>query len=61
MPTFVVGVYIKAGKLIQLLPKYALLKCSVYLVFSDRHQMPPKIPAFIKFMVKRRKAFLDDF
>jgi DNA-binding transcriptional LysR family regulator len=42
MPTFMVATDIKAGKLIQLLPKYVFLEYSIYLVFPDRHHIPPK-------------------
>jgi len=63
MPTFVVGDDIKAGRLIQLLPKYALLELSIYLVFPGRHHMAPKIRAFIDYMVKRMEGTpsWDDF
>jgi len=63
MPTFAVGEDIKAGRLIQLLPKYALLELSIYLVFPGRHHMAPKIRAFIDYMVKRMEGrpTWDDF
>ncbi len=53
MPTFSVGEDIKTGRLIQLLPKYRLLELSIYCVFPDRSHMPPKLRAFIDFMVDR--------
>ena len=56
MPTFIAGGEINAGDLIQLLPTYNLLELSIYLVFTERKNMAPKIRAFIDFMADRMQG-----
>ena len=56
MPTFIAGSEIEAGRLIQLLPGYSLLELSIYLIFTERKKMAPKIRAFIDFMADHMQA-----
>lgn len=49
-PTFVVGEDIRSGKLIRLLPNYETLEVSIYLVYSGRKHLSPKVRAFVDFM-----------
>ena len=64
IPTFIVGDDIRAGRLIRLLPEYALLEVSIYAVYPQRQWLSPKVRAFIDFMhqaLPARAAAWDAF
>ena len=52
-PTFVVGSGIKQGRLVQLLPDYATLEVTIFLVYPHRHYLSPKVRAFCEFFAAR--------
>lgn len=52
-PTFVVGQDIKEGRLRPVLTNFETLEVSIYLVFSQRQYLSPKVRAFVDFMAER--------
>lgn len=52
-PTFVVGSDIKEGRLVKLLPDYATLEVTIFLVYPHRHYLSPKVRAFCEFFAAR--------
>lgn len=57
LPSFVIHDEINNGELIQLLPDYQLARFPFYAVFPERKYMPPKLRAYINFLVE----FFDDY
>ncbi|ATG40681.1 LysR family transcriptional regulator [Phaeobacter piscinae] len=53
LPTFVAGAHLAAGRLVQVLPAYALPEQSLYAVFPERRHMPAKVRAFADFLADR--------
>lgn len=62
LPTFVAGAQIADGRLIRVLPNYALPEQALYAVFPERRHMPVKVRAFVDFLADRigqEKPFWD--
>lgn len=53
IPTFVVGKDIHEGRLAAILGEYDILQVSIFLVYSHRRHLPPKVRAFLDFMAER--------
>ena len=47
---------VKAGKLVQVLEPFAPMTPGVFLYYPSRHQMMPKLRAFIDHVKSRRRA-----
>ncbi|MEH6608708.1 MAG: LysR substrate-binding domain-containing protein [Halioglobus sp.] len=52
LPTFVAGADIVSGKLIPVLPDYAMPHKAIYAVFPEKQYMPEKVRVFIDFMIE---------
>ncbi|MAT93790.1 MAG: LysR family transcriptional regulator [Halioglobus sp.] len=52
-PTFVVGKDIQEGRLIQILPDFATLEVTIFLVYPHRNYLSPKVRAFCEFFADR--------
>lgn len=52
-PTFVVGSDIRAGRLRPVLTDYRAMEISIYIIYSQRRHLSPKVRTFIDFMVER--------
>lgn len=52
LPSFTIREEIKNGDLIQLLPDYEVGRSSFYAVFPEKKYMPPKVRAYIDFLVE---------
>lgn len=52
LPTFLVSDDINQGKLIKLLPEYQVGITPFYVVFPEKKYMPPKVRAYIDFLVE---------
>jgi DNA-binding transcriptional LysR family regulator len=52
-PSFYVGPLIRAGKLQRILARYRLPELGIYAVYPQTAHVPPKVRAFIDFLVKR--------
>jgi len=53
VPTFIVGSDIKSGRLQSVLSSYRTLELSIYIIYSQRRNLSPKVRAFVDFMVER--------
>ena len=51
LPTFLADEEIKNGKLVRLLPEYKEGTSPIYAVFPEKKYMPPKVRAYIDFLV----------
>jgi len=52
-PDFMVGGYLKSGKLVQLLEEFKAPISPIYAVYPSRRFLPAKIRAFVDFLVER--------
>ena len=52
-PTFYVGPMIRAGRLRQVLAAYELPTLGIYAVYPQTPHIPPKVRAFVDFLVQR--------
>lgn len=52
-PTFVVGEDIRKGLLVPLLTDYRMPELYIYVVYPHRHNLSPKVRAFVEFMAAR--------
>ncbi len=62
LPTFVAGSHVAAGRLIRVLPEYAMSEQALYAVFPERRHMPMKVRAFVDFLAEqigRDRPFWD--
>jgi len=53
MPTFVAHEDLRKKRLVRLLPGHQTFEVSIYVVYSDRRHLLPKVRAFIDFMAAR--------
>jgi DNA-binding transcriptional LysR family regulator len=53
LATFLVGGDIKAGRLVALLPAYTHEKSAIYVLYPHRRDLPPKVRAFVDFLVEK--------
>jgi len=51
LPTFIAAPHIAAGRLVRLLPEYAMPSRGLQIVFADRVYLPQKVRAFVEFVV----------
>ena len=52
-PAFYVAPMLRAGRLKRILARYALPDLGIHAVYPQRSQVPPKVRAFVDFLVKR--------
>lgn len=53
LPTFIVGRELQAGRLVEVLPGYVPVECSIYAVHLPNRNLPPKVRVFIDFLLQR--------
>ncbi|MGE0358039.1 MAG: LysR family transcriptional regulator [Burkholderiales bacterium] len=53
LPTFYVGPLIREGRLVALLPGWKPPELGIYAVYPQRQHVPPKVRAFVDFLVGR--------
>ena len=53
IPTFIVGDDLRDGKLVAVLGDFPTLDIAIYLVYPHRQNLPPKVRAFVDFLVER--------
>jgi len=52
-PSFYVAPYLRDGRLKRLLPRYRMPELGIYAVHPQRNHVPPKVRAFVDFLVAR--------
>ncbi len=53
LPTFYVGPLIREGALVALLPEWKPPELGIYAVYPQKQHVPPKVRAFVDFLVRR--------
>ncbi len=53
LSTYLIGDDIRCGRLKQILPDYVDNSSNLYAVYPDRHNLPRKVSAFVKFLLQR--------
>ncbi|MBT8570936.1 LysR family transcriptional regulator [Polynucleobacter paneuropaeus] len=61
-PSFIVGDAIRAGDLVEIMPKYKSIELGIYAIFPTRKHIAPKVRVLIDFLVEYfSKKDLDNF
>ena len=61
-PSFIVGDAIRAGDLVEIMPKYKSIELGIYAIFPTRQHIAPKVRVLIDFLVEYfSKKDLDNF
>jgi DNA-binding transcriptional LysR family regulator len=51
-PSFMVGLHLRSGALVEVLPQYRSRELGVYAVYASRKHLTPKVRALIDFLVE---------
>ena len=51
-PSFLVGMYLEAGALVEVLPQYRSIELGVYAVYPSRKHLTPKVRVLVDFLVE---------
>jgi hypothetical protein len=51
-PTFMVGVHLRSGALVEVLPQYCSIELGVYAIYASRKHLTPKVRVLMDFLVE---------
>jgi DNA-binding transcriptional LysR family regulator len=51
-PSFMVGLHLRSGALVEVLPQYRSLELGIYAVYASRKHVPPKVRVLIDFLAE---------
>ncbi|NIJ92898.1 DNA-binding transcriptional LysR family regulator [Xanthomonas campestris] len=52
-PDFLADEHLAAGRLVRILPQYALGEIGIFAVYTSRSHLAPKVRSFIDYLVER--------